>query len=108
MTTICACHAATPCRVRVLSVFPLLQALEVIRLLKSTMQIERARMKLRVTVPSKEARKIRDRVLGMVSSTEHEEWDLEWILVRFCVYVHVWRVCGCVVYSVCGCGMGGV
>ena len=108
MTTICACHAATPCRVRVLSVFPLLQALEVIRLLKSTMQIERARMKLRVTVPSKEARKIRDRVLGMVSSTEHEEWDLEWILVRFCVYVYVWRVCRCVVYSVCGCGMGGV
>ena len=62
-------------------------------------------MKLRVTVPSKEARKIRDRVLGMVSSTEHEEWDLEWILVRFCVCVCVWGVCVC---SVCGCGMGGV
>ena len=90
----------------------LLQALEVIRLLKATMQIERARMKLRVTMPSKEARKIRDRVLGMVSSTEHEEWDLEWILVRVCGWVgvasggtciHVWHsyMLVCVYMNVC-------
>ena len=77
-------------------------------------------MKLRVTVPSKEARKIRDRVLGMVSSTEHEEWDLEWILVRFCVFCTymcgecagvlcivsvgvAWAVCRCV-HGECVCG----
>ena len=62
----------------------LLQALEVIRLLKATMQIERARMRLRVIVASKEARKIRDKVLGMVAAMEHEEWGHEWILVRVC------------------------
>jgi ribosome maturation protein SDO1 len=57
------------------------QALDVIKLLKGSMQIERARMKLRVSAPVKEARKLRDRVLDMVAHMEHEEWDQEWVLV---------------------------
>ena len=52
-----------------------------IKLLKGSMQIERARMKLRVSAPVKEARKLRDRVLDMVAHMEHEEWDQEWVLV---------------------------
>ena len=50
------------------------QALEVIRLLKPTMEIERAKMRLRVTLPSREARKVREKILGLLT-IEQEEWD---------------------------------
>ena len=38
-------------------------------------------MKLRVTVPVKDGRKLRDRVIAMTSHLEHEEWEQEWVLV---------------------------
>ena len=50
------------------------QALEVIRLLKPTMPIERAKMKLKVTLPSREARKVREKI-GPMIVTEQEEWE---------------------------------
>ena len=50
------------------------QALEVIRLLKPTMPIERARMRLKVTLPSREARRVREKI-GSMMVTEQEEWE---------------------------------
>ena len=50
------------------------QALEVIQLLKPTMQIERARMRLKVTLPSREARRVRDKISPLIT-TEQEEWE---------------------------------
>ena len=49
------------------------QALEVIRLLRDHMAIERARMKLQIQLPPKEARALRDRLLSMLSM-EAEDW----------------------------------
>ncbi len=50
------------------------QALDVIRLLKPTMPIERAKMRLKVTLPSREARKVREKI-GPMLTTEQEEWE---------------------------------
>lgn len=49
------------------------QALEAIRLLKSAMAIERAKMKLRVILPQREARKIREKISQMLL-IEQEDW----------------------------------
>lgn len=51
------------------------QALEVIRLLKDSMEIERARMRLRLTLPSREARRVREKINPLITATEAEEWE---------------------------------
>lgn len=57
------------------------QALEVIRKLKSSMNIERAQMRLKITLPQKEAKKIKDKVVKLVSAVESEEWQADLELV---------------------------
>ena len=57
------------------------QALDVIRLLKSTIQIERARMRLRLELPSKEARRIREKVIAHLT-IEEESWTPDLEIVR--------------------------
>ena len=54
------------------------QALEAIRLLKSAMAIERAKMKLRLVLPQREARKVREKISELLK-IEQEDWtpDLE-------------------------------
>ena len=54
------------------------QALEVIRLLKSTMEIERAQMRLKLTLPAREARRVREKISSLIT-IEQEDWtsDLE-------------------------------
>lgn len=52
------------------------QALDAIRLLKSAMAIERAKMKLRITLPKREARKIRDKIAPLLV-IEQEDWTPE-------------------------------
>ena len=52
------------------------QVLDVIRLLKPTMQIERAKMRLKLVLPTKEARRIRERVLPLIT-VEQEEWSVD-------------------------------
>ena len=62
-----------------LSALPLSpKALEVIRLLKPTMELERARMKLRLSLPAREARRIREKISKNIT-VEQEDWtpDLE-------------------------------
>lgn len=51
------------------------QALEVITQLKEVMPIERAQMRLKIVIQRREARKLKDKVVKMVSKTESEEWD---------------------------------
>lgn len=49
------------------------QALDVIRSLQQTMPIERARMRLKIQLPSREARRVRESILKLLT-VEGEEW----------------------------------
>lgn len=51
------------------------QALDVIPVLKETMPLERAQMRVRITLSGKEARKIRDKIAALTSTNEQEEWS---------------------------------
>ena len=64
------------CVVSVLYSLP--QALEVIRLLKPVMELERAQMKLRLVLPARDARKVREKIMSHLT-IEEEDWgtDLE-------------------------------
>lgn len=57
------------------------QALDVIRLLKPTMEIERARMKLRLLLPVREARRVREKIIKLIT-IEQEDWDPDLEIVR--------------------------
>lgn len=46
------------------------------------MQIDRAKMRLKLVLPMKEARKIRERVLPLVT-VEQEEWNVDLEIVSF-------------------------
>ena len=50
------------------------QALEVIRLLQQSMPIERARMRLRIQLPSRGAQQVREKILKFLT-VEQEEWS---------------------------------
>ncbi|XP_021937480.1 ribosome maturation protein SBDS [Zootermopsis nevadensis] len=54
---------------------PLMQALDVIPLLKATMPLERAQMKIRAVLSGRDARKLRDKVAKLATSLESEDWD---------------------------------
>jgi ribosome maturation protein SDO1 len=60
------------------------QALDVIRLLKEKMPIERAQMRVRVVLPAKEAKRIRERLAPFLRTVEREEWGGDLDLVREC------------------------
>lgn len=51
------------------------QALEVISQLKAVMPLERTQMKLSVTIPGKEAKKLRDKMTKVIAKIEKEEWN---------------------------------
>lgn len=51
------------------------QALEVIPLLKSTMPLERAQMRIRTVLSGKDTRKLRDKISKLATSIESEDWD---------------------------------
>lgn len=51
------------------------QALEVIRQLKETMEIQRAHMRLRLMVPAKEAKRLKEKVKPLIQVVESEEFD---------------------------------
>lgn len=51
------------------------QALDVIPILKETMPLERAQMRVKVTLSGKDAKKVRDKIIALASSCEQEEWD---------------------------------
>ncbi|KOC64528.1 Ribosome maturation protein SBDS [Habropoda laboriosa] len=51
------------------------QALDVIPQLKTVMPLDRAQMRVRILVSGKEARKLRDKIIKLVTKLEAEEWD---------------------------------
>ncbi|KAM4590605.1 ribosome maturation protein SBDS [Fundulus diaphanus] len=53
------------------------QALEVIRQLKETMEIQRAHMRLRLVVPAKEAKRLKEKLKPLLQVVESEEFDEE-------------------------------
>lgn len=51
------------------------QALDVIPQLKAVMPLERAQMRLKVTISGKEARKLREKIIKLATKMESENWD---------------------------------
>ena len=56
------------------------QALEVIKILQETIPLQRASMRLRLSLPAREARRVRDKVLPHLS-VQHEEWDSDQLCI---------------------------
>lgn len=52
-----------------------LQALEMIPKLRETMKIDRAEMRLRTSVDSKEAKKVHTKLRALFKTIEVEDWD---------------------------------
>lgn len=52
-----------------------LQALEVIKQLKETMQIERAHMRLRFLLPRKEGKRLKEKLKPLIKVIENEDFD---------------------------------
>ncbi|PWN50025.1 putative Shwachman-Bodian-diamond syndrome protein [Violaceomyces palustris] len=61
------------------------QALDVIKLLqeKKTIPIERARMRIRLSMPNKDGKKLKEKIIPLVEKVEDEDWTDEWELVAF-------------------------
>lgn len=51
------------------------QALEVITQLKAVMPLERAQMRIKIVIRAKEARKLRDKLVKLITKMEEENWD---------------------------------
>lgn len=58
------------------------QALEVIRQLKETMEIQRAHMRLRLVLPAKEAKKLKEKLKPLLQVVESEDFDEDLEMVR--------------------------
>ncbi|BGP18431.1 hypothetical protein JCM10213_001678 [Rhodosporidiobolus nylandii] len=59
------------------------QALDLIKVLqaKGTLPIARAQMRVRITMPSKEGKKLKEKVLPLIAKVEEDDWSEEWELV---------------------------
>lgn len=53
---------------------PPCQALEVIRVLRDTIPLQRASMRLRLSLPSREAKRVREKILPLLT-VEEEDWE---------------------------------
>uniref|UniRef100_A0A8B9HXQ6 Ribosome maturation protein SBDS n=1 Tax=Astyanax mexicanus TaxID=7994 RepID=A0A8B9HXQ6_ASTMX len=58
------------------------QALDVIRQLKESMQIQRAHMRLRFTLPAKEGKRLKDKLKPLLKVVESEDFDDQLEMVR--------------------------
>jgi ribosome maturation protein SDO1 len=61
------------------------QALDFIKQLveSNIVPIRRAQMRVRVAMPSKEGKRMKQKVMDMVSAVEDEDWGQEWDMVIF-------------------------
>lgn len=53
------------------------QALEVIKQLKETIQIERAQMRLRFILPAKDGKRLKEKLKPLIKHVESEDFDQE-------------------------------
>lgn len=51
------------------------QALDVISQLKKAMPLERAQMRIKIIIPEKEAKKLKDKIAKLVAKMEKETWE---------------------------------
>lgn len=58
------------------------QALDVIRQLKETMAIQRAHMRLRLVLPAKEAKRLKEKLKPLLQVVESEDFDEDLEMVR--------------------------
>lgn len=60
-----------------------IQALDVIKLLqtKSIIPLERAHMRISVTMPAKEGKRLKDKVIPLFANVEEEDWSDVWEIV---------------------------
>lgn len=49
----------------------------------NTLPIARARMRVRVTLPSKDGKRLKDKILALISEVEEDDWSDDWELVRY-------------------------
>lgn len=47
----------------------------------NTLPIARARMRVRVTLPSKDGKRLKDKILALISEVEEDDWSDDWELV---------------------------
>ncbi|XP_065174933.1 ribosome maturation protein SBDS-like [Sycon ciliatum] len=59
------------------------QALEVIRLLKDSIPLERCQMRVRIQVPAREAKRVRDKLSPLLTRIEAESWSGDLELIGF-------------------------
>jgi len=61
--------------------------LDGIRLLQEakTIPIQRARMRIRLTMPAKDGKRLKDKIVEKTDSVEEEDWSEEWELVRLTI-----------------------
>ncbi|CEH14949.1 shwachman-bodian-diamond syndrome protein [Ceraceosorus bombacis] len=59
------------------------QVLDVIKLLQSsdTLPIERAKMRVRITMSNKEGKKLKEKLLPLVEKVEEDDWTEDWELI---------------------------
>jgi ribosome maturation protein SDO1 len=53
---------------------------------KQIIPIARAQMRLRVVMPTKEAKKVKEKIRALIASVEEEDWADEYELVGSVVY----------------------
>lgn len=51
------------------------QSLDAIQQLKESLPLERARMRLRIMIPGKDPRRLKEKIVQLTASTENEEWE---------------------------------
>lgn len=61
--------------------FPL-QALEVIKQLKESIQIQRAHMRLRFVLPAKDGKRLKEKLRPLIKTVENEDFDDQLEMVR--------------------------
>ena len=49
---------------------------------KNTLPIARAQMRVRITMPAKDGKRLKQQVLVLVSKVEDDDWGDDWELVR--------------------------
>ncbi len=59
-----------------------LQALEVIKQLKESIQIQRAHMRLRLVLPAKDGKRLKEKLRTLIKTVENEEFDEQLEMVR--------------------------
>ena len=67
------------------------QALDLIKVLQASksLPIARAQMRVRITMASKEGKRLKEKILPLITKVEDDEWSDEWELVSLSVFSRI-------------------